>query len=73
MDICDLMSSNKTKLNVSINKLVVLDNKVEVTLSMTLGGVDESQKCISTGPYERFYGLKRLCKRIFLKNHCCGR
>ena len=26
-----------------------------------LGGVDESQKCISTGPYERFYGLKMLC------------
>ena len=38
-----------------------------------LEGVDESQKCISTGPYERFYGLKMLCKRIFLKNHCCGR
>ena len=27
-------------------------------VSGTLGGVDESQKCISTGPYERFYGLK---------------
>ena len=52
---------------------IILDVTEWFVTHDTLGGVDESQKCISTGPYERFYGLKMLCKRIFLKNLCCGR